>query len=198
MKIKERNQLQEIGKDDDTEYDKILHDIKILRAKKKMIESSSDTIKSSISMKASRMMDIWGFGVTFFYLCTKKKSLFRFDQNDDTLENEEEKSRLVNWNGPSTEDLNKLLPNCSDQGMKMKVKAFFLKCLYANEAGRFQDFNEVLNHPLFTGNDLTNCKLEEIRDIVKIGQATLRDDVKDGFTRIDKNFQIVVKSLDMM
>merc|ERR1719491_514184 len=179
MKIKERNQLQEIGKDDDTEYDKILYGIKILRAKKKMLESSSDIIISSISMKASKMMDIWGFGVTFFYLCTKKKHLFRFDQNNDTIENEEEKVRLVNWNGPSTEDLNKLLPNCSDQVMKVKVKAFFLKCLHANEAERFQDFNEILNHPLFTVNDLTNCKHDEIRDIMKIGQTNLRDDVKD-------------------
>ena len=73
-------------------------------------------------LKANEAMDIWGIGATLYYFYTDKIPLFRFKQADDTLADEDEERRLVNWKGLSQQQLNLILPNCDDEKVKEKAK----------------------------------------------------------------------------
>jgi len=89
--------------------------------------------------------------VTLYPLFTNKKNLFKVNLDNDTLDGEDEELRLVNWKGPSTKDLNKIL--LDDELIQKNAIAFFRKCLHCDVQKRFQSMNDVLNDPLFKRAD---------------------------------------------
>merc|ERR1712045_1082677 len=126
-----------------------------------MIDSDEKHDDSTTSLRADVSMDIWGFGVTMYNLCTEKYSLFRYKLSDDTLFDETEKDRLLNWEGPTEKDLNKLLPYCKDSTVKENAIDFFRTMLHKDKSERFQTMNEVLNHAFFAGSNTTNDQIME-------------------------------------
>ena len=126
-----------------------------LRTKIDLINENKED--STNDLKADIRMDIWGFGLTMYYLCTNKESLFKAKQANDALEDEEQKNRLLNWKGLTEDDVNKILPNCKPKDCKTRDKAvaFLKKCLHGNISERFQSMDEIIEDPFFTGaNDV--------------------------------------------
>lgn len=126
---KKRDELTDPEGDDSEEYDHLDDEIKVLRGKSKILNKSkgSSLSNNTTSIKVDFSLDIWGFGVTLYPLFTDKKNIFKANLADDTLDGKDEELRVVNWNGPSTKDLNKFLPKCHDVSLKDTAKVFFQK-----------------------------------------------------------------------
>jgi len=144
------------------QYDKLFSEIKMLGRRIKMLENGNES-EHETSIKANNMIDIWSFGVTMYYLCTNRKHLFiSINQTDDTLDGNDDKSRLQNWQGLTPADLNKILPGCKDRAMKRRAVDFFKKCLNKDKDARFQDIRKLMAHPFFAGGDIKEIKEEII------------------------------------
>merc|ERR1712238_274364 len=97
---KKFDELKQLKYGDDVTLDEITEEVKELKRKIKMCNQEwNDTIKAKISI------DIWGFGVTMYNFFTNSEPLFRCNESYDTLYDEVEKSRLVNWDGLSNKEL---------------------------------------------------------------------------------------------
>mmetsp|Transcript_9376 Transcript_9376/g.9017 ORF Transcript_9376/g.9017 Transcript_9376/m.9017 type:complete len:90 (+) Transcript_9376:946-1215(+) len=88
-------------------------------------------------MKASIIMNIWGFGVIMNTLCTDKNSLFRCNDTDDTFDGEDETNRLLSWKEPTEKDLKNLLPYCIYVA-KENTEIFSIKLFMSKKQNNFQ------------------------------------------------------------
>merc|ERR1712238_144846 len=116
---------------------------KVKRKIKMCNQEGNDTIK------ANKSIDIWGFGVTMYNFFTNGEPLFRCNEPYDTLYDEVEKCRLVNWNGLSFEELDKILPEYTDTTLRKKAQNFFKKCLHGDINQRHENTEAILDDPLF-------------------------------------------------
>merc|ERR1712238_555213 len=124
---KKFDELKQLKYGDDVTLDEITEEVKELKRKIKMCNQEwNDTIK------ANKSIDIWGFGVTMYNFFTNSEPLFRCNESYDTLYGEVEKSRLVNWDGLSNKELDKILPDCTDTTVREKAQNFFKKCLHGD------------------------------------------------------------------
>ena len=105
--------------------------------------------EGNYTIKAKISIDIWGFGVTMYNFFTNSEPLFRCNESYDTLYGEVEKSRLVNWDGLSFEELDKILPGCTDTTLREKAQNFFKKCLHGDINQRHENTEAILDDPLF-------------------------------------------------
>jgi len=185
-KLKEkRNKRNEVeGMKEHREMVKLLNEeINELQGKMEILEEN-EGCNSSITTPSNQenfSLDIWGFGVTMYPLFTNKETLFLSHPADDTLNGKGEELRLVNWKGPSTKDLNKILPKCDDLSLKDTAKDFFKQCLHKDVNERFQSMNDVLGHALFKRTD---ALIEKVKEVV--------DEIKEG---VDKTNKMIISLL---
>ena len=147
-----RKELRELDDDNEAKYEEITLEIRELKRKIKMCnQEGNDTIK------AKKSIDIWGFGVTMYNFFTNGEPLFRCNESYDTLYDEVEKCRLVNWDGLSFEELDKILPEYTDMTLsekkvRRKAQKFFMKCLHGDINQRHENTEAILDDPLFSMN----------------------------------------------
>jgi len=117
------------------------------------------------------------------------RPLFNCDANDNLL-NEEEKRRLVNWEGITDNDLSYVLTDCEDQDLTDSAKDLLRECL-STEQSRPKTFHQVLKHPFLNREKLQLKKLNE-------GQKNIESTVKSGFNEMNVKLDRTHKMLSEM
>jgi len=148
--------------------------------------ASSDAPAEDLDVQADEMVDIWGFGITMYYLCTKKKHLFKnVNQNDDTLDDESEKARLQDWKGLDERESTLILPGCKKEDRETAIN-FFEKCLRKDKNKRFQSMQEVLEHEFFNFKTLKDTELKDVKSAVASMERNVISTLSDLDLKLNK------------
>ena len=131
---------------------------------------------------------------------TNSEPLFRCNESYDTLYGEVEKSRLVNWDGLSFEELDKILPGCTDTTLREKAQNFFKKCLHGDIEQRHKNMTDILEDPLFSGADVDlkelNENFEKLAVVVEKEGKKIREVVSEEAEKTREDIKLVSSKLD--
>ena len=118
---------------------------------------------SNDTIVASRMLDIWSFGVTSYYLLSGSQ-LFTCDQYDNLYTSDRnEQDKILLWNGMDEVYASRIQFSSENSLQQHNAIDLLRRCLHPDQKLRFSNMNRVLNHAFFVDDAVESSEMNEAK-----------------------------------
>ncbi len=110
---------------------------------------------------ASRMLDIWSFGVVSYYLLSGSQ-LFACDQYDNLYTSDKyEQDKILLWNGLDEIHASRIQFSSENSLQQLNAIDLLRRCLHPDPKLRFSNMDQVLNHAFFGDDAMESSEMNE-------------------------------------